>query len=153
MFAAVWVCGFISAPFFFFWSGFRSGHHVRITPRSAWLCVRPAIYALDLDFCEARLSEVECVCLCVRAPLCLLSDVAAVFQSACVIMRPQGAENSDSLTWRGWERSEAEGDLILLCSRWAQEPDAFENLSLLSPSSTCTIIYVHLYNELDLESL
>lgn len=73
------------------------------------------------------------MCVRVRAPLCLLSDVAAVFMSACVIMRPQGAENSDSLTWRGEERWEAEGDLILLFYHRAQGPDTCESLPLLSP--------------------
>lgn len=43
-----------------------------------------------------------------RGLLCLLSDMAAVFQSVCEIMRPQGAENSDTPTWREEEHSEAE---------------------------------------------
>lgn len=55
-----------------------------------------------LSFCEVRPSKVVC------GLLCLVSDMAAVFQSVCVIMRPQGAENSGTLTWREEEHSEAE---------------------------------------------
>lgn len=58
------------------------------------LCVTARIGALHESSCRARLSEVVCVL------LCSLSDVAAVFLSVCVIMRPQGAEKSDTLTRR-----------------------------------------------------
>ena len=85
-----------------------------------------------------------CVCVCECTPLCLLSDVAAVFQSACVIMRPQGAENSDSLTWRGEERSEAEGDPVLLFHHRAREPDTCENLpsALTLPQHVLLFMYI-----------
>lgn len=95
--------------------------------------VQRFVFRIKVSVKQGYLRLCVCVCLCVRASLCLLSDVAAVFMSACVIMRPQGAENSDSLTWRGEERWEAEGDLILLFYHRAQGPDTCESLPLLSP--------------------
>lgn len=70
--------------------------------------------------------------MCECALLCLLPDMAAVFQSVCVIMRPQGAENSDPLTWkekynqrqRGWAGGSWVMDaLILIFYQQAQKPD------------------------------
>lgn len=74
-------------------SGFGS-EHCLVMPQSVCECMCATICVLDESCCKARLSKV------VWVRLCLLSDVEAVFQSVCVIMRPQGAENSDTLTWR-----------------------------------------------------
>lgn len=68
--------------------------------------------------------------------LCLLSDMAAVFQSFYVIMRPQESENSDRLTWREkniWrQRVGGVGWMLLFSSSNAELKKASRKLPLLT---------------------